>query len=94
MVLFPRALAQMGGEWKPSPMHIILSSTGPVHYLAPIGNFSTEEEVDQQYLHERVMNHVNWFISFKPLTAASRTPAADYHREQTPLDTGTSYIRH
>eukprot|EP00959_Pyramimonas_sp_CCMP1952_P007119 148938-Pyramimonas_sp.AAC.1 len=73
----------MDGKRKPAPIYIRLLFT------VPIDNASTKEEVDQQYLHDHVMNHVNWFTSFKPSTLSSRSPTSDFHQEATPLDTGT-----
>ncbi|CAK0851471.1 unnamed protein product [Prorocentrum cordatum] len=84
----------MGGERKPSLMRVGLFVTESGHYIMPVDNVSTKEDVDQQCLNGRVMNRINWCISFKPSAAASRTPTADFRQEHTPLDAGTGNYHH
>ncbi|CAK0846103.1 unnamed protein product [Prorocentrum cordatum] len=70
-----------------TPVYIRLLLTDSRHYIIPTDNQHIREEVDQQYLHGVLLEHLQIFWDFKPSRSGGRS--AEFQVDTAPADTST-----
>ncbi|CAK0791575.1 unnamed protein product, partial [Prorocentrum cordatum] len=70
-----------------TPVYIRLLLTDSRHYIIPTDNQHIREEVDQQYLHGVLLDHLQIFWDFKPSRSGGRS--AEFQVDTAPADTST-----
>lgn len=91
LALTPESGVEVRGRQKPRqrPIYLRLLHTDSGHYLMPIDDTKDPKEIDQQYLHKAVMDHLMLYWDPPQDESNLRTQMLTENNETTPLDIHT-----